>query len=479
MNLSLSHINKIITTIDNHPEITTFKLSDGFILWIKIRYEIFRILLDKNIYTQKNIQINKSTFIKILSRKFTNLNYYFQLLLNNPHTKNKYYEGIIISTSNTCVKKEDGRYISKINNFFNNLKPGKNLNLFYSFNGKYKKTYISDFAYADFFSIFATVRSKIRNKSKSIDKENVRLLILFLHNHIGNLLEANELSKIENELNKYISTHYYFKEMVMRLIQKTKAKYLVLEDANYGAGDKATILFAANQMNIVTIEVQHGTLDIAFQYGENILKDPLFKDHKTKYLLTFGKYWNHFIQSTTTGFDIGFPYIEDTYLKSNKPGSKEKLLFVSQGEYTNQLIPIAEELAAKLKGSSSEIIYRIHPLENENDEKYIPLKHLSNVSFSSGGDIYPLLIESKYIVGSYSTLLFEAALFNKSVLIHKNELSDEYIPKELGVWFNNINELYYLIDNSNETQQQSMNQLFWTIGWEKRMTEFYKVAGLN
>jgi CDP-glycerol glycerophosphotransferase (TagB/SpsB family) len=163
--------------------------------------------------------------------------------------------------------------------------------------------------------------------------------------------------------------------------------------------------------------------------------------------------------------------LEEKMLMMKNKVNKE-ILFVSQGSITDSLIDIAIGLSKKL-GDSYRIIYRLHPNEIGDTLKYNKLHPYKNISISDSGDIYKLMGTCQFVIGSYSAVMFEALLFQKPVFIQKNQYSDEYIPKNMGVRFVDESELFTLICSNKQNNNQSMTSTFWTVGWEKRMEHFF------
>lgn len=465
--------NEIIFDIDNSYELNQYKLNDGFLLWLQVRYLVFKLLV-------KRLEISKieSSTVHFQTSKFKSFchkicYYYLTLLKYNYLFVRKEYEGLVFSstlgstnvTSKTNVE-------SRINYFFSKKK--KIFNLYFSQNGKYRLPYVTPFSLADSIYVSSVLKQKICN-SKMLEEELSRVtgLISFLNAKIGNYLHNDEFEYIQNELIFFYRNYYSVNKTLLSLLRQTKPKFIVVEDANYGGSIMTQILFVANKLNITTIEVQHGILDIAYKYGKTLQEDPFFRDHKTKYLLTYGKYWNHVVDSTTKGFDIGYPYLEEKILKM-KSKAKKEILFVSQGSITDSLIDIAIGLSKKL-GDSYRIIYRLHPNEIGDTIKYKKFNPYKNISISDSGDIYNLMGICHFVVGSYSAVMFEALLFQKPVFIQKNQYSDEYIPKNMGVRFVDEDELFILLNKKEPIVKQDSISEFWTVGWESRMNQFYKL----
>jgi CDP-glycerol glycerophosphotransferase (TagB/SpsB family) len=69
-----------------------------------------------------------------------------------------------------------------------------------------------------------------------------------------------------------------------------------------------------------------------------------------------------------------------------------------------------------------EIIYKLHPGEYDRWQTYnslLKLKEYKNITIIDNNNIplYQLLAESKFLVGAYSTVIFESLSFNCKIII--------------------------------------------------------------
>ena len=465
--------NILIFDIDNSEQINQYKLNDGFLLWLQVRYLVFKSIVNSfEISKIESSREDKRTGrFKAFCKK---INYYYLTLLRyNFLFVRKEYEGLVFSSTlgSTHVTAKNA-VESRINYFFSKKK--KIFNLYFSQNGKYILPYVKPFSLADSIYVSSVLKKKIfKSKMSEEELSQIKGLMSFLKMKISHYLQSDEFEQIQDELILFYRNYYSVNKALVTLFGQTKPKFIAVEDANYGGSIITQILFVASKLNITTIEVQHGILDIAYKYGKTLQDAPFFRDHKTKYLLTYGKYWNHEVDSTTTGFDIGYPYLEEKMLRM-KSQAKKDILFVSQGSITDSLIDIAIGLSRKL-GDSYRIIYRLHPNEIGETTKYNKFRPYKNISISDSGDIYNLMGTCQFVIGSYSAVMFEALLFKKPAFIQKNQYSDVYIPENMGVRFMDEAELFTLINKNEPIDQQDAISEFWTVGWKSRMDQFYKL----
>ena len=112
-----------------------------------------------------------------------------------------------------------------------------------------------------------------------------------------------------------------------------------------------------------------------------------------------------------------------------------------------------------------------HPLDHQDTRRYQKLLSRHKASFSINDDIYNLIREADIVVGLFSTVLFECLYFNKVPLIFRNQLSAEFIPGDLGNWFESAEELCSLIQD-NQPVNVARSDLYWSKDYKANFSNF-------
>jgi hypothetical protein len=192
--------NKLIFDIDNSDQINLYKLNDGYLLWLQIRYSVFKAII-------KSFEISKIEPSRVHMRVdwfwvfCQKINYYYLTLLKyNFSFIRKEYEGIVFSstlgstqvTAKTAVE-------SRINYFFSQKK--KIFNLYFSQSGRHKLPYVKPFSLADSIYVSSALKQKIF-KSKMIEEELKQItgLVSFLKMKTGQYFKSDEFEHIQDEL---------------------------------------------------------------------------------------------------------------------------------------------------------------------------------------------------------------------------------------------------------------------------------------
>ena len=202
--------------------------------------------------------------------------------------------------------------------------------------------------------------------------------------------------------------------------------------------------------------------------------------HKTDYILTFGDYFSNYIRSSSKNISIGNLYLESKVegLAKSKRDNICHILFITQRDYTDTLISPLRESLEKLEKPYT-LTIRLHPSDNESLEKYNGLLSIPGTNISSSGDIYSLIVNSDYIVGSYSTALFESVCFGKIPFVHDNDLSRHFSPSDAAIFFSEGNELYDLLNKPPVTARPETREYFWKSDSKANFWEFLKSEGIE
>jgi hypothetical protein len=188
---------------------------------------------------------------------------------------------------------------------------------------------------------------------------------------------------------------------------------------------KEALIAACKNNNVKCIEIQHGTISkyhLGYSFPNN-KEVPYFPDE----MYMFGKYWYESTPVPLTEEKItyyGYPYMEERIkeYKNNKK-KKNQILFISQGTIGNKLSETAYEFAKDNKEYN--IIYKLHPGEYNrwrNDyDNLIKAEKLDNFKVIDNNKInlYKLLSESEFLIGVYSTAIYEGLIMDcKLILIN-------------------------------------------------------------
>lgn len=280
-------------------------------------------------------------------------------------------------------------------------------------------------------------------------------IIIFLANFLINKFKfkrVNSIDILEDINDKELLKLDYKKEIIRFNISKAIYKVLfkfykpkaIIINCYYG---NQYIIKAANELNIKTVEVQHGIIEsIHFAYNPHKKLD---KSYFPKILLTYSERDKNILLSNNYNtfehiFAVGNYFLE--YLK-NLDLPKQLLNMTKNYTLTISIstqYPVENELAKFIKMLANQYpdIGFFFSLRHFEKDYYKQFSLPSNVHLFKGEySCYDILKSSDIHLTVYSTCALEATYFNKKViLVNVNNMSKKYMSE---IEANN----FYIIDN--------------------------------
>jgi hypothetical protein len=201
------------------------------------------------------------------------------------------------------------------------------------------------------------------------------------------------------------------------------------------AYSEPSLVLAAKRAGLETVEIQHGFISKfhpAYSYpAQGLLRQRQDIDSVANRIATWGEYWGSPASGITlpkgtetvvTGPTVGFSEYRSKALAENRIVAGQ-VLFTSQGAIGAELFEAAVAVARQLP--DSKVIYRLHP--NETLEDYERMGEViasrscalpKNFSLSHRDPIFlDLVSQSEYLIGAFSTTLFEGLALGCKVLV--------------------------------------------------------------
>lgn len=257
---------------------------------------------------------------------------------------------------------------------------------------------------------------------------------------------------IENKLMEF----YIEQKLYSFILKHRKPERVYLTNYVY----KQALIYSAKLFNIQVIEIQHGFIS-------PLLADYHFPKVKKGSLLLFPDEFYYLSEYLKYKVDLPLPEIsikpfEGNFFRKKLKMSKSmdknpnSLLFVSTNnkEFTSFMENFCK--ISKENKSGFKIYFKPHPFEYALiDTAYInSLKENYNIIFiEKDEDIYQYIGKIKYVISTYSTLLFEALEFGNAIYTVKlngHELIMPFVENNLMNLVNSPQELYDSIIYDNK-----------------------------
>lgn len=395
------------------------------------KYFYDKYLLKKNFQNKQNYSPNKITFKSLLLSPFFLLSGIFNLaiLAFNKKNKGKYF---FVGSGARSVKQNNEEFDIYNFNIINYLGKENVINIQNPRTGnKYK--YQADLYILDFFPILGILFLGIK---------------LFYFKEIKQFaenlnLKYPNLGFSKSEISNAVSitySQYLFNLFILRLL-KPKSIIMICHYAYHG------LICASKKEKIKTIELMHGLiLNGHKHYCINDFKESFrsaFDFMLPDFIYVYGQYWKDILISSKEfakskieiiGYYLRQPH--DSKLITKKSTEKTRILITSQTTIQKEMIDYIHFLKKNLDPNRWEVIIKPHPKEDHT--KYFKLLEENFISINMN-DIYSLLQNSNIHISGYSTVLYEAVLFNvinytlviKGYEHYSEEISNSGVAKKL------------------------------------------------
>ena len=282
----------------------------------------------------------------------------------------------------------------------------------------------------------------------------------------SDLFSYDSLSRVD-----YYTRIYRF--LLKILFKIVKPRIVMVNCGSYG-GDMAIVCYVAKQMGIKVIEPQHGSTyhNWAYEVSETVANSDEYKKYLPDVFFAFGDYWLNNIKWHYEKIAVGFQFLNQYVSESKEKTVTHDFLVVSQP--IDEFYPgsgkkeFVKELA--LSYPDSRILFRIHPSENLESQKTIYIDYPNIEVVSSSSVLYEDIMRCRFVIGWFSTCLFEVLAFNKCPIIVDTEPSRQYFPHDVGVWIKKPDELRDIgIDNLNHIDNYEQ---FWATDFSNNVQKY-------
>jgi len=214
---------------------------------------------------------------------------------------------------------------------------------------------------------------------------------------------AIDLSRLFSRYVRTFKTDYFF---YTQLLRKIKPKQIFLT-VSYGKG---ALIHAAREMEIETVEIQHGTFSryhLGYYFGEKKGLE-YFPDR----FWVWSDFWRDLIPLPIEKEHVdvhGFAYMQrqkERYAHTVK--NHRQIVVLSQGAIGEEIAGVILRNMAHFQGF--EIKYKLHPGEYDRYNTYpslVKLLEYDTVTLVKECDLYALLAQSYYQIGVFSTAIYE------------------------------------------------------------------------
>lgn len=218
-----------------------------------------------------------------------------------------------------------------------------------------------------------------------------------------------------------------------RVIERLDPRVVIMQNASYGG--QAHLVHALHAAGIRVAEPQHGWIGpshYAYNHGA-AMRTPELAATLPDELLTFGEFWSEGVAHAAPATAIGRPRLE--LIASGAPPADERpqrVLVVSSATEPAATEALVLDLVAALPPGWS-VGFRPHPAERaEVDRRYPRLRGAAGVELDLDADLYGSLTGVRAVIGTASTVLYEALALGCRVFVIDSPKGPYYVGEVFG-----------------------------------------------
>jgi len=389
------------------------------------------------------------------------INYWIKSFLYKP---SKYIKSDIIFFGSDIanIPLEKG-YFNRLTEVFANEYPAKTILIEKPDQLEYKRprTYSRVFA-RDFLVIIAGIKRKIK-REKTKDLEQICSFLEYLKQHFH--LDNNTWDNLKNTLFNFARLLPFLYQEYEKIIKCISPKIIFIEDACYG-GDKIPLMIAAKNLGIPVGEYQHGMLSLAHTaYNYSPQLPEIYKFYMPDFFMSWGKYWSQNSRMPINVFDIGNPYLSNSISQKKHIQKKEQILYISSTIDPEKYVEEVIWLNTNLCNKGYSIIFRIHPSETSRLQT-VYKRITDNCIPIDSQPLYKSLETTKYLIGDFSTVIFEATMFDCIVFIRDTLFNRGNIDVSIFNLFYSKEDFIEKITSMN--YKKTDPDIFFTGNWREK-----------
>lgn len=410
-NQSISKIIDLILNLEREYDLLNWKINNIYV-WQSARTSIYLLLLNMIIpsHASKKKMAFKTDLIRTICHRI-----FINSLLFNPFFDCTKTEVLIFESGRKYLV--DGNYIDIYTKYL--CDELRQENKTYT---KYGTSYLYDYLtprnlkvkHIDFIYIASKLLSKLINATLTAkDMKKIKTIENVINSSFNVWIDLATI--LVNEIKRFKSQYFFFNRLFR--LKKAEIVYLV------SSSEKAPLIKAAKDNNMVVNELQHGliTKDGVVDNFPHAMEDSL------EYFPNNFFIWDD-LDACTAKLPLSNKHIIpiknkhlNYELKQHQNISRKanQILIISQPYVSKELVKFVVDNIGEMQ--NWHFIYKLHPADNHDllkQELSILLEKYKNLNMvNNDKSMYALLAESRYVIGVFSTALFEASYFGCEVLL--------------------------------------------------------------
>ena len=286
-------------------------------------------------------------------------------------------------------------------------------------------------------------------------------IINILENEFGIVLKVKDKRKIVDIIPYTLSEREIWRDYYNFLVKRIKPK-IIIYVIGYGF-DRMILAEIAKEYGIPTIELQHG--QIGRQHLAYNFKDNAQLKAFPQYLFVTGQFDKDVMRCPIPRdniYVVGSPEMDtktNSFVKKESQKVRKKIItLISSGE--KEIVEAAIELSQKLNKNNFILYFKLHPSEYTNWKIEYPNLVDSGVQVidDSRHDIYYYLAVSDFLIGTNSTVLYEATRFQCDIMVLRKGyyfVSKDLVETGNAIYIDSVDQLLDRINSNVNKRKES------------------------
>ena len=463
------NINAFIEFEEKHFEnLKNFKFVEAdLMMWPYIRDVVAGAILEDENWLSKGYDASIGSNLK-------NVNYlrYAKELLRGIFKNVGHHNVMILSDDNFNVKLEDGQYHNWLYDpyaelFDNDVAFYERSTSLTISRPRANRHVICN----DYMLVSVYLGAKIVRVSKKTEEQIVGLKA-YIKQQISrqqwNALEG----KLDDKLRSLAKRLVLQKKAYRRLFRRVHPKILFI---NAGCYSRGHILKIANEMGIVTIELQHGmfpALYLPYNYANNALKDDEFCKLFPKYIFLFGHYSMDRYNAPPQCIPVGIPGKR----REKNEDNKKRILFSTNPINHSYVHNVIEAFMKTEISKGYECYLRPHPAEfgTRNSDKALAESY--GMIFNAPSEpIEEILDKVNYVITGGSSVIFDAIRMGVQPILLKGAGEDvsDYPLEDVIIVEDCQQFVKYISENENRQEHKRfVVEKYYEPNWKENVLKF-------
>ncbi len=247
------------------------------------------------------------------------------------------------------------------------------------------------------------------------------------------VLDPGQLDAVKHSAQRFELLRPLVADEFARILDRVQPRTVLMEDASYG--HRGALIAQMKERGIHVAEPQHGWIGpshAAYNFGAAMFVDDM-RAQLPDELLTFGDFWSQGIRVPYRTTAVGKPHLEHAATAAPAPDERARVVLVvssiADPEGTERFVL---ELDAALPDEWT-VAFRPHPSERAVlDRRYPRIASSRSVTIDAESDVYVSLAAARAVVGTASTVLYEAVPFGTTVFVRESAHTAYYAGTLFG-----------------------------------------------